>query len=77
MTDANPTTGFRALVSATHGPVTCSTCGCRLQPVGPEGAQAFFHFSGSNGRDARGCRIDCAELVHDDAGRAQVVVAAA
>jgi hypothetical protein len=77
MTDANPTTGFRALVSDAYGPVTCAACGCRLQGVGPEGAQAYFHFGGSNGRDARGCRVECAELVHDARGRAQAAVVAA
>jgi hypothetical protein len=51
------------------GPVTCAACGCRLQPVGPSDAAAFFHFGSLGGRDARGCRIDCADLVHDSTGR--------
>ena len=46
-------------------PVTCEACGCRLAAAG----DAFVHFQGFAGRDARGCRIDCAEATHDDAGR--------
>jgi hypothetical protein len=33
------------------------------------GRAAWFHFSPMAGRDARGCRIDCAELAHDAGGR--------
>lgn len=51
------------------GPVTCATCGCRLQPVGPSDAAAYFHFSSIGGRDARGCRIDCSDLAHDTSGQ--------
>jgi len=47
------------------GPVTCAACGCRLAAHG----DAFVHFKGFAGRDARGCRIDCAEAMHDAAGR--------
>ena len=46
-------------------PVTCVACGCRLDASG----EAFVHFHGFAGRDARGCRIDCAEAVHDADGR--------
>ena len=48
-----------------RGPVTCAACGCRLAPAG----DAFVHFNPIGGRDARGCRIDCADAVHDGAGR--------
>ena len=48
-----------------QGPVTCVACGCRLTPA----SNAFVHFGGSGGRDARGCRIDCAEATHDPVGR--------
>jgi hypothetical protein len=51
------------------GPVTCAACGCRLQPVGPSDATAFFHFGALGGRDARGCRVDCSDLAHDAFGR--------
>jgi hypothetical protein len=52
-----------------HGPVTCAACGCRLQPVGPSDATAFFHFGSLGGRDARGCRVECADFAHDATGR--------
>jgi hypothetical protein len=54
---------------ADGGPVTCASCGCRLQPVGPSDAAAFFHFGSMGGRDARGCRVDCADLAHDASGQ--------
>jgi hypothetical protein len=47
-------------------PVTCASCGCRLAVTG----EAWFHFSPLGGRDARGCRIACADSAHDAAGRA-------
>ncbi len=48
------------------GPVTCAACGCRLSVMG----DAFFHFNPIGGRDARGCRVDCADAAHDASGRA-------
>ena len=49
-----------------HGaPVTCSSCGCRLAAHG----EAWFHFNPLGGRDARGCRVACADAAHDTAGR--------
>ena len=54
---------------ADGGPVTCASCGCRLQPVGPTDAAAFFHFGSMGGRDARGCRLDCVDLAHDSTGQ--------
>lgn len=47
-------------------PVTCSACGCRLTATG----EAWFHFNPLAGRDARGCRVSCADAAHDAAGRA-------
>lgn len=47
-------------------PVTCAACGCRLSRTG----DAWFHFNPLAGRDARGCRIACADAAHDAAGRA-------
>jgi hypothetical protein len=47
------------------GPVTCAACGCRLSATG----EAFFHFNPLAGRDARGCRIACADAAHDADGR--------
>jgi hypothetical protein len=56
-------------------PVTCASCGCRLEAVGHEGAEAWFHFNPLAGRDARGCRIDCADAAHDAAGRPALALA--
>ena len=72
---SEPTASFAFRFSGSEGPVTCASCGCRLEGVGPSGAQAWFHFHASAGRDARGCRIDCASLAHDDRGRASVALA--
>jgi hypothetical protein len=49
-------------------PVTCASCGCRLQGIGPDGSEAWFHFRPLGGRDARGCRIACVDAAHDAAG---------
>lgn len=46
-------------------PVTCAACGCRLAPTG----EAWFHFNPIGGRDARGCRVACADAAHDTTGR--------
>lgn len=49
------------------GPVTCSACGCRLQRSA-DGRAAWFHFAPMAGRDARGCRVRCADAPHDARG---------
>lgn len=46
-------------------PVTCASCGCRLVVAGEVG----FHFNPLAGRDARGCRVSCADAAHDLSGR--------
>ncbi len=46
--------------------VTCAACGCRLAATG----EAWFHFNPLSGRDARGCRVACADAAHDATGRA-------
>ena len=46
-------------------PVTCAACGCRLTQTG----EAWFHFNPLGGRDARGCRVGCADAAHDAGGR--------
>jgi hypothetical protein len=56
-------------VAPKTGPVTCAACGCRLE-ASADGRQAWFHFAPMGGRDARGCRVACADSVHDAAGRA-------
>ena len=49
-----------------EAPVTCAACGCRLAATG----DAWFHFNPLGGRDARGCRVACADAAHDTSGRA-------
>jgi hypothetical protein len=49
-----------------EAPVTCAACGCRLSATG----DAWFHFNPLAGRDARGCRVSCADSAHDTTGRA-------
>lgn len=46
-------------------PVMCAACGCRLTATG----DVWFHFNPIGGRDARGCRIGCADAAHDASGR--------
>jgi len=42
-------------------PVTCVSCGCRLER---HDDGAWWHFAGRGDRDARGCIVDCAERPH-------------
>jgi hypothetical protein len=70
MVDSYGSSGLFDARSTSMAPVTCTACGCRLQPIGPSDAAAFFHFGSFAGRDARGCSVDCAESAHDIAGRA-------
>lgn len=59
-----------------HGaPVTCSACGCRLRAGGEDGATAWFHFNPLAGRDARGCRVACADAAHDRTGMTLAILA--
>ena len=53
------------------GPITCQTCGCRLQRAA-DGEEVWFHFAPYDGRDARGDRVDCVDAPHDAHGRALV-----
>lgn len=54
-----------AVRGGTAAPVTCATCGCRLAATG----EAWFHFNPLAGRDARGCRVACADAAHDVSGQ--------
>ena len=52
-----------------QGPIVCAMCGCRLvaeERIQADGESAgpWRHFEGQAGRDARGCRVDCAALAH-------------
>ena len=58
--------GAAAVRDGHRAPVTCAACGCRLTAEG----EAWFHFNPLGGRDARGCRIGCADAAHDASGRA-------
>jgi len=42
-------------------PVTCVSCGCRLEQ---RDDGSWWHFAGRGNRDARGCIVDCAERPH-------------
>lgn len=48
--------------------VVCEACGCRLttrEPAtDPVGARSWYHFSGVNDRDGRGCSVACVNAVH-------------
>ena len=57
------------------GPVTCSSCGCRLERSTSNGVSAWYHFTPMAGRDARGCKIGCANEAHDARGRALAATA--
>ena len=62
------TNGIAGALEPRTGPVTCASCGCRLQQA--DGRPAWFHFAPMAGRDARGCRVECADAAHDAHGRA-------
>jgi competence CoiA-like predicted nuclease len=47
-------------------PVTCVACGCRLEQR--SGQDGWYHFSAHEGRDARGCIVECAERAHYRSG---------
>jgi hypothetical protein len=60
------TVTYRSVRGGQGAPVVCSACGCRLEAT--ENGR-FLHFGRLGGRDARGCRIGCAEVEHDVLGR--------
>jgi hypothetical protein len=62
--------------AAGPGPVTCTACGCRLERATASGVSAWYHFAPMAGRDARGCKVGCADDAHDGRGRALAVSAA-
>jgi len=66
------TRGLAGSYTGSAGPVTCAACGCRLQRSADTGA--WFHFAPIGGRDARGCRIGCADAAHDAKGHAQASI---
>ncbi|HEY3522794.1 MAG TPA: hypothetical protein VGK63_03740 [Candidatus Limnocylindrales bacterium] len=62
------------LADSVGGPVTCATCGCRLQA--DQESESWYHFAGATGRDARGCAVDCVGAAHDHRGRRREALAA-
>ena len=64
--DVRPASAVR---DGRDAPVTCAACGCRLTASG----EAYFLFIPLGGRDARGCRVACADAAHDARGRAIAV----
>jgi hypothetical protein len=68
--DMNAVQGFDSAVrDGQVAPVTCATCGCRLEPSGTADEAPWFHFGRLGGRDARGDRTACIEAPHDRSGR--------
>jgi hypothetical protein len=51
------------------GPVTCASCGCRLQ-LSDDGQEVWRHFAPMGGRDARGCLVSCVDQPHNSRGQA-------
>ncbi len=59
------------------GPVTCAVCGCRLLALSGAEDGAYRHFSSmSGGQDARGCRPQCIDALHDHEGRVLISASA-
>lgn len=54
-------------------PVTCESCGCRLEPVAAGDGVAWFHYGRMAGSDARGDRPGCVDAAHDSGGRPNFV----
>ncbi|NJD28290.1 MAG: hypothetical protein FIA92_08325 [Chloroflexi bacterium] len=67
--------GSRAVRDGQAAPVTCGSCGCRLEYAGPSGTAAWFHYGRMGGRDARGCRVACIDAPHDAHGRPPAIPA--
>jgi hypothetical protein len=65
--------GIDPLSDRVARPVTCSTCGCRLEASTGARDGEYRHYGIFDGRDARGCKVDCVELVHDLEGHPLVV----
>jgi hypothetical protein len=60
---------FDAVRDGRAAPVTCSACGCRLDLSETHDGVEWAHFGPIAGRDARGCRVPCADAAHDTEGR--------
>jgi len=60
---------FRSQPWLMGGPVTCASCGCRLELSRTPTEEAWYHFGPLGGRDARGHRVACLDLAHNAHGR--------
>jgi hypothetical protein len=60
------------------GPVTCASCGCRLDGLSGALDGTYRHYASMiPGQDARGCKPACVDALHDHAGLPIVEAAAA
>jgi hypothetical protein len=51
------------------GPVTCASCGCRLEGLTGLMDGAYRHYQSMiPGQDARGCKPMCVDALHDHDG---------
>jgi hypothetical protein len=69
-------TSYRVVRDGQGAPVTCLTCGCRLEHVSESQPATWYHFGRFAGRDARGCRVECVDAPHDQTGAALTAVPA-
>ena len=75
MSDYSP--AFGRTHDSSDGPVTCAVCGCRLLPGTGAEDGGWRHFpSLMGGHDARGCRPQCVDELHDRDGRVLLDAAA-
>jgi hypothetical protein len=71
---SDPRTGsLRAVRDGQGAPVTCASCGCRLESTADD---TYRHFGRFAGRDARGCRVACVDEAHDRSGNPIVALTA-
>jgi hypothetical protein len=67
-------TQFESRRRDSSGPVTCAVCGCRLLAASGGEDGAYRHFPSMHaGQDARGCRPQCVDALHDFEGRVLIV----
>lgn len=60
VTHLPPSAGPARATRLVGGAVVCDACGCRLA----EDGNAYRHYAGATGRDARGCSVECLERDH-------------
>lgn len=60
VTHLPPSGGPARATRLAGGTVVCDACGCRLT----EDGDAYRHYEGATGHDARGCSVECVESAH-------------